>query len=276
MSKSSTCNAPGVIPTYVISLARVRDRRIWMEHELARVGLAATFVAAVDGRDFGPKCATWLANHMTHYRLSPLDAAVVMSHRKVWRIFLASGARHALVLEDDVHFGRDFADLLTVDWSQWSFDVVKLETFKAWTWLSRRRWRLAGRELRRLGSTHFGAAAYIVSVAGARKLLRLTRSAFEPIDHTISGEAVIRRGVVDVLQLWPAAAIQDMFRAASEEAAKLPSVVTPTRGAPAAAFRRGQIALSHRLMREACRIVDQIYDATWRRLRWRRVVVPFE
>lgn len=265
-----------MIPVYVINLVRAHDRRAWMEGELARIGVAASFVAAVDSRGFGPECRAWLANRAGSYHLSAGEAALVLSHRKVWRAFLAGGARYALVLEDDVHLGRDFAALVAADWSQWAFDVVKLETVNLRVWLSRRRWPLPGRELRQIDSVHYASAAYIVSAAGARKLMRRTQTTFEPVDHTIFGAAVVSRGKVRALQLWPAAAIQDSFRAASEETAKLPSSLTPTRGLPASAFNRRRVALSRRLMREARRIINQFYDATWRRLRWRRVVVPFE
>jgi glycosyl transferase family 25 len=265
-----------VIPIYVINLGRAHDRRAWMESELARVGLAATFIPAIDGLKLGPKCREWLANCRGPYRLSPGEASLIFSHRKVWRAFLAGGARHALVLEDDVHLGRDFAPLLAVDWSQWTFDVVKLETItNRQIWLSRRSWPLPGRRLHRLGSAHWGTAAYIVSVAGARKLLQRTRIEFEPVDHTIFGAKTLASGAVDALQVEPAAAIQDFFRAATAQAVKLPSSLSPMRGAPAAPLRRGATPLSQRLAREARRIVNQPY-ATWRRLSWRQVVIPFE
>ena len=266
-----------MIPVYVINLGRAHDRRAWMESELARVGLAATFIPAIDGLKLGPKCRAWLANCRGPYRLSPGEAALIFSHRKVWRAFLAGGARHALVLEDDVHLGRDFAPLLAVDWSQWPFDVVKLETVtNCRTWISRRHWPLPGRRLHRLGSEHYGAAAYIVSVAGARKLLQRTRTEFEPVDHTIFGVETLASGAVDALQVVPAAAIQDWFRATSAQDVKLPSSLMPTRGVRTAALRRGATPLLQRLAREARRIVNQVYEVAWRRLRWRRIDVPFE
>ena len=106
--------------------------------------------------------------------------------------------------------------------------------------------------------------------------MRRTQGICEPVDHSLFGESALVGGAVSVLQLWPAAAIQDSFHAVSAEAAALPSLLTPMRGAPEATFHRGEAPTSRRLAREARRIVNQFYDATWRRLRWRRLVVPFE
>ena len=117
-----------MIPVYVINLQRSVERRAWMEKELAGAAVEAEFIAAVDGRRFGPACKSSSARRNPVRAISAPEAAVTLSHRKAWRMFLRSGAPFAVVLEDDVHLGRGLAQVLESDWTRWRFDIVKLET----------------------------------------------------------------------------------------------------------------------------------------------------
>lgn len=203
-----------MIPVYVINLERSVERRAWMERELARAGVKAEFVKAVDGRRFGARCAAALnAHHSVTYRLSPMEAALILSHRKVWRRFFASGARHAVVLEDDVHLGAGFSGLLDADLEQIAFDIIKLETSGQVVRLGRRiEGRIGDRELRRLRSTHWGTAAYLIRREAIPFLLSQDSVFSVPIDHALFDDSSTTMQSLDVLQLIKAIAIQDQFR----------------------------------------------------------------
>ncbi len=189
-----------MIPVYVINLARSPERRAFMREEMAKAGVAADFVAAVDGRACRARAPS---------RLSVAETALILSHRKAWRRLLKSGAPFGVVLEDDVHLGENFATLLAADWSAHAFDAVKLETMFDLVWIARRGEQVAGRALRRLGAEHLGAAGYLISRAGARKCLAMTRGLTEPVDQTLFGRAAIFEGRLRVLQLAPGAVVQD-------------------------------------------------------------------
>jgi glycosyl transferase family 25 len=189
-----------MIPVYVINLARSPERRAFMREELAKAGVSADFVMAVDGR----ACRARAALH-----LSVAETALILSHRKAWRRLLKSGAPFGVVLEDDVHLGENFATLLGADWGAHIFDAVKLETMFDRVWIARRGEAVVGRTLRRLGAEHLGAAGYLISRAGARKCLAMTRGLTEPVDQTLFGRTTIFEGRLRVLQLAPGAVVQD-------------------------------------------------------------------
>ena len=201
-----------MVPVYVINLKRSVERRTWMEKELAGAGIEAEFVNAVDGRRFGPTCAASLAKRNRVRAISLAEAACALSHRKIWRKFLRSGAPFAVVLEDDVLLGRGVAEVLESDWTRWRFDVVKLETRLERGWLSPSAGSVHGhpeRSVRRLYSGNLGTAAYVVSAPGARRLLRLTREFAEPLDVALFSERAVRADALAIFQLQPAIAVQE-------------------------------------------------------------------
>ena len=134
---------------------------------------------------------------------------MTLSHRKAWRALLASESLHAVILEDDVHLGRGFREILTLDWDAFGFDAVKLETMLYKVWVSRRGEPAGERRLHRLGAEHLGAAAYVISRAGARKMLAATRGFRHSVDWTLFGRQTIGHGFIKAFQLVPAIAVQD-------------------------------------------------------------------
>jgi glycosyl transferase family 25 len=239
-----------VIPVYVINLARSPERRAFMVEGLARSGVTPEFVVAVDGR----ACRS---TQPPRAALSRAETALILSHRKAWRRFLRSMAEFAIVFEDDAHFGEGFDALIASDWRGFAFDVVKLETTLSRVWIARRGISFAGRSLRRIGAEHLGSGAYLVSRAGATKLLKLTRTLAEPVDSMIFGRAAIFEGRVRAYQLDPAIAVQDILL---PEQARFGLVTTlegaDRTGLAAAAKLRKPSGLA-RLAREAGRLVDQ-------------------
>ena len=261
-----------MIPIYVINLVRSPERRAWMEAELARAGVEGIFVRAVDGRRFGERCA-----RDARPVLSKAEAALILSHRKAWRTFLASGADHAVVLEDDVHLGRDFGATLGLDWSRWNFDAVKLETLLHKAWHSRAGDPAGARRLHRLGAEHLGAAAYLISRAGALKMLANTEPLAEPVDHTLFGRRAIQEGEIKALQLVPAIAVQDTMHPDMTARGALASTLhEEDRKRLAEQIRREKPRGPERWRREKRRLADQI--RRWIRLApsMHRARIPWE
>ena len=249
-----------MIPVYVINLKRSPERRAFMVDQCARAGIAPVFVDAVDGRR---------RRSTKPLRLSVAETALILSHRKVWRRLLASGAEFAVALEDDVHLGADFAALLVADWRAQGFDAVKFETLFHRVWLAREGAPFAGRRVRRLGAEHLASAGYLVSRKGARKMLAMTRRLDEPVDHTLFGRETVFEGRLRVGQLDPAAVVQDNMRPdATARAALGTTLHEQDRARLAQAARREKPRGGARWAREARRFRDQIR-------RWLRFVGRF-
>ncbi len=240
-----------MIPVYVLNLVRSPERRVFMSQALARAGVTPEFVPAVDGR----ACRS---QRPPRARLSTAETALILSHRKAWRRFLRGDAPYAVVLEDDTHVGEGFAALIGADWSAPRFDLVKLETLFDRAWLSRRAISFGDRSLRRLGAEHLGAAGYLVSRAGALKLLELTHPLAEPVDHTLFGRKAIFGGGIVAYQLYPAIVVQDNLH--PDPAARRGLATTlheSDRARLAEERRRAKPRGLTRLVREAQRLAGQ-------------------
>lgn len=255
-----------MIPVYVINLARSPERRAFMAEGLSRAGVTPEFVAAADGRRCRGRALP----------LSKAETALILSHRKAWRRLLRGGAEHAVVLEDDTHIGEGFAALLAAGWSAPSFDLVKLETLFDRVWLERGSVAIGGRALRRLGAEHLGSAGYLISRAGASKLLAQTRGLDQPVDHSLFGRDVIFQRRLVAYQLYPAIVVQDNLhpdRAARREIAT--TLHEGDRARLAETARQGKPRGGARLKREAARLLDQTRRALRFFPRFRRERTPW-
>lgn len=261
---------PGLIPIYVINLKRSGERRAWMQSELARSGVGAEFLAAADGRRFQARCA------QTTGALSKEEVALVISHRMAWRKLLSGPASHAVVLEDDVHLGANFRDLLEFDFSLCSFDMIKLERWSSPVWISRQGVPVCGRKLHRLGYEHFGSAGYVIGRAAAGKVLAATKPIVEPVDVTLFGGRAMLRNELRVLQLVPAIAIQDCNRPEAAARQNLHSILHEdrTRAKIEARLRKPRGYL--RIKRETLRVLRQIWRWTVLLPTMRNSAIPWE
>ena len=240
-----------MIPVYVINLARSPERRAFMAQGLAKAGAAAQFVIAVDGR-------ARRIQRLASPGISMAETALILSHRKAWRLLLAGDAAFAVVLEDDVHLGEGFAALLAADWGAPSFDAVKLETMFDRVWIARRGAPIADRHLRRLGAEHLGTGGYLISREGARKMLAATRGLSEPIDQILFGREAVFAGRVRVLQLTPAVVVQDrLLPDASARREIATTLQEPDRQRLTEAARLNKPRGRPRLVREAARLLGQ-------------------
>ena len=93
------------IPIFLIGLERATGRARLMEQELQNAGLSATRVNAVDcadstREDFLRDCRAEGPWGFFHTK----DMACTLSHAKAWKALTDSGAKRALILEDDVFF----------------------------------------------------------------------------------------------------------------------------------------------------------------------------
>ena len=191
------------LPIYYINLAARTDRCKHLEAGLAQLGLAGDRIEAITRDGVPPEL---------HTGVPPSYVASRLSHMSAWRRLLESGAPAAIVLEDDVVFAPSFADFVDPSVTALGADLIKLETF--------RRRILLGANGRAVGSassvyelqsSHFGAAAYWISAAAARRALAEPRLAHMHTDRFLFGRGgphLLRR---TVLQADPAPCVQLML-----------------------------------------------------------------
>ena len=180
-----------MITVNCISLADEHARRNYMRAQLDACGLPYRFFDAVR-IDLG---RGWPGNYARVRRLrhSGVDMRAgemgcYLSHREIWKAFLAGDDELCLVLEDDVEIGPDFAavvEALCEDTRDWEF--VRLTGV----------FRRTAYPLRRLAGEHFlvdylqqpnGTQGYLLNRRAARRLLDYTATMAHAIDMAIDRE----------------------------------------------------------------------------------------
>jgi glycosyl transferase, family 25 len=175
------------VRTWVINLDRAPDRLARIGAQLARVGMPFTRMPAVDARALSPAQRAALddgAYRRKHGKEPVLgELGCYLSHVEVMRAFVAGGARHALVLEDDVivHDGLPaVVSGLVARPERW--DVVKLSAVHSGTPVAVEE-IAPGHHLAVMLSRCTGSSAYLMNRRAAEAYLRALLPMQLPYDH---------------------------------------------------------------------------------------------
>jgi glycosyl transferase, family 25 len=186
-----------VIPVCVINLKKRPDRLKKIGKRLNKLGVEWTKIEAVDGQS----CKNNDLNISSKFGeigfLSDNTRACSASHYKVWEFLISRDFNYGIVLEDDVELSDEFRDLLYDDsWIPKGSNLIKLEKF-APNKVSK---ILVGavlsqalgdtRQVHKMYSRHTGAAAYLISRKGAKKLVKWNSQFTVPVDHLLFNETV--------------------------------------------------------------------------------------
>jgi glycosyl transferase family 25 len=127
---------PENLGVWLINLPKDSDRRKTMMSQLTKLGIEATLIEAVNGKERADELAqrvdsTAYARNMGQ-PLLPGKMGVYASHVGVWEAFLASDKEVALILEDDVVFHDDFLRALETALSERSrWDLIRFNCIRA-------------------------------------------------------------------------------------------------------------------------------------------------
>jgi glycosyl transferase, family 25 len=242
--------AAKTMPVYYINLDRRPERMAHMQQQGLLTGVALIRMPAVDASDPGiQQAAQTRRPGLDGRRMGAGSIACYESHRACWRALVSSKATHAIVLEDDVLLAPDFAELAQQPgWVPADADVIKIDTWKARVHLAAGKPIQVGpRELRRLRSTHFGAAGYVIACETAERLLPLTEDTSDPIDDTLFRPDQPHFPALTVYQMTPAPVVQVQHEkkesspsllAATSITDRFTAIAEPSRETPVARLRR--------------------------------------
>jgi len=203
---------------FLINLARSHDRLSHMQEVFDAQGLAFERIDAVDAatlsEDFVrnivvPPVSKYARN------LTPSEVACYLSHKKIWELALSRGLEYAAIFEDDIHLAPDAGKLLSAasEWLPDGADLIKLETLAMPTHVSRSGDALmeTTHRLKRLLSSHYGAAGYIVSRRAMERLCAASDPLPLPVDDVIFGAHYRVFGGLGAYQIDPAICVQDQY-----------------------------------------------------------------
>lgn len=200
------------VPILVINLERAVDRLARVSARLGAQGLAFERVEAVDaGRLTQGDIQRHVAGTGRWGSMTVGEVACFLSHRRCWQRIAEADGPHGLVLEDDVVPGAAVGALLSQDgWIPARADLVKLETdHKPLRLGSRIVWQGGGRKVMRLHSSHYCAAAYVVTRAAARRLLAVTERFRDAVDEVLFAEQSAVNRSLRIYQMAPAPFVQE-------------------------------------------------------------------
>lgn len=254
-------------------------RRATFEARAAAAGLAFERIAAVT-----PSADETASAQNGRYRrrpsgwtpLQPGELGCFLSHRRVWEIVVGEGVPWAVVVEDDVHFSSATAALLErLPTCAAEADLVKLETYLDPVEVGRQGIRVSDDfVLKRLHSKHVGSAGYVVSLAGARRLLRHTEVYVGPVDLMMFDPDLGTALHLEVFQLDPACCIQS-DRAGPSEGLR-PASSIGERPDRSKFSRAGRHVLLRKIRREFGRAIVNLRSAVRRFVgSSERKIVPF-
>jgi len=204
-----------MLPVMVVNLDRSPDRWLDLQARASAVGITCQRISAVDGKQIkDPIRQILLSQRSGKLPLGPGEMGCFLSHRTVWQHVVDAGS-WCLVLEDDAHFSGLERLLQDSAWLPPDADIVKCETVRQIVRMESEAVRVDGWTVRRLLSHHGGTAGYFISPKGAARLLDLTQSACDAVDHLMFHPDFGCALHLTIYQLDPAPVIQDYLIAGS-------------------------------------------------------------
>jgi glycosyl transferase family 25 len=195
---------------FYINLARRTDRRQAMEQRFAALELSPIRIEATTPADLTQnQLNTFCAPH--HFEpMVPVELCCNLSHQRAMKLFLASGAPHAAIFEDDIFLGPALPQLLAeIDQQGLPCDLLRLETFAERNQISvKPKTNFAGFALHSMQGWHWGAAGYVINRRAAEIYLASNTLSRTIIDNVIWREYPDQKPI-KTRQLYPALIVQE-------------------------------------------------------------------
>jgi glycosyl transferase family 25 len=192
---------------FLINLDRSRDRLAAIQTELGQAKLNFERVSAIDGNELND---LELSVYNPLKNLSRGEVACFLSHRLCWKKIIDSDIPAALILEDDVRAIRDISAIEKIDYMPAAVDILKIELWNTPLVTSSNGFETCLGGIYKLRGTYLGAAAYIISKAGAEKILELTNIFDFTVDRFFDPNARCFKKI-STYQLLPPLFIQHRF-----------------------------------------------------------------
>ncbi len=196
---------------FVVNLENAKDRRKYMEKQLLKLGLKATFYQAIDGKSL-TKEQYENVDRVARRRLGlypQADGSIAnwLTQRQVMQEVVDKGPEMVAIFEDDAVLSDKLPSVLQVlEKRPFRFDIVKLnrrskkKKFVPCHELS------TGHQVGRVRFSDYGSEGYVITREAARHFLESTPKMIREIDQSISR---FWDNGLNVFYLDPPIALQD-------------------------------------------------------------------
>jgi len=179
--------------SFVITLPEAKGRQHHMIAMLGAQGIEFEFFEAVDGRTFDvPSHPVYNVTKRRMFfgrDMTGGEIGVLLSHRGIYQKMVDEAIDLALVFEDDAVVNDDFAAVVqALRDGQQDFELIRFLGSKKNARVKQyiKRPLLGEYVISRMQTTPGGAHAYMITLEGARKMLRILSRVYLPID-TLQG-----------------------------------------------------------------------------------------
>jgi glycosyl transferase, family 25 len=238
--------------SYVINLERSPERLASFTAQARYAGIEFERFPAIDASLISD--AELRDKLPARFEFQPMnagEAALFLGHRGCWQRFLESNDEYCAVFEDDSLLSRQTAAFFALlEARETDFDILKIETtLKRMIVKAVAFGEIGGRAILVPNSWHSGTGGYILSRAGAKKLLDWSMLFADPIDQLMFNPASGLATSLVNLQLSPALSIQQQVLTPNDLAAPFRSTIkrAETKGL---LFRHGLFIDARRVYRK--------------------------
>ncbi|GAB3371828.1 glycosyltransferase family 25 protein [Spongiibacter taiwanensis] len=192
------------VECYVINLERDRQKKSYMEELLSNLGVSAVFFHAIDGSLIKPSQKVDLYSSIGSRAkigrvLTSAEIGCALSHIEVYKKIILQDKKYALILEDDVIIEPDFKSVCAAAVERIeNSDIIFLGSHTSSNRHKDVFLKIRGKTQISLGryigypaEPPYGAYAYLVSRASAKKMLEIVANLSLPIDHYTSSSALL-------------------------------------------------------------------------------------
>lgn len=186
------------IPVWIINLKCDTERLQFMQQQMDRLRIDYRIIEAIDGRSLSenekmPYSKT-IALRDFGRELTPGEIGCALTHIRIWNLMIEENIDELLVLEDDVHIGIGLIevlkhrDRLPKDYQHVNFSTnARQDPFGEFVTDIYRVSHHAERP--------YSTLAYLLTKAGAHKLLNLVSPLYMPIDNFITITDIVSYGI---------------------------------------------------------------------------------
>ncbi len=182
-----------MVPVFVISLKRSVDRRAMLTKQMKHLDIKFNFFEAVDGRslnDIDLRVVDFpLAKNFCGHDLSMAEVGCALSHIRLYEMIVAKKIERCIILEDDIHLHMHFKSIVESIIQSNQADIVFLHHGKAKYWPLLKslpegyRLALYMTPSKKSKRAIISAAGYMLTLAGAKKLLEIAYPLRMPADY---------------------------------------------------------------------------------------------
>ncbi len=197
-------------PIFIINMPKDKDRRSIMQERLNDLGLCGDFIEAIDGRKMNSKQIDAVYDSAKRKRyfgrdMTKGEIGCLLSHRKIYEKMIDDNIPHAVILEDDVIFEKDFKQALAgIMVASIKWDVIRFLG-------SEKIYKRGCRKITKVGDSRYqfarlptapgGAHGYLLSLYAAKIMAQHMQRNWLPID---SLQGRVWETGLETLVLYPA------------------------------------------------------------------------